>query len=145
MRMHFLTAAALGALLLTPAMAQNTTVQPNNAQSGNQAMPAGAFLQQQTTNEWRGSSLVGSRVMGPDNKTIGDISDLLLDQNGNVQAVVIGVGGFLGLGEKDVAIPFKNLTVVRSSDGRSIDHVSVNYTKDQLKSAPTFKYLNSRL
>jgi sporulation protein YlmC with PRC-barrel domain len=136
---QLITGAALGALLLTPAMAQTTTEQPTATQTPS----ASSFLQQQTPNEWPVSKLAGAKVMGPDNKSIGDISDLLVDQNGNVQAVVIGVGGFLGLGEKDVAIPFKNMTVARSSDGKSIDHVSVVYTKDQLNSAPTFKYLAS--
>jgi hypothetical protein len=105
---------------------------------------ASNFLQQQTANECGTSKLVGASVRGPDNQSIGQISDLLVDQNGNINAVVVGVGGFLGLGEKDVAIPFKNLTVERKSDGNSIDHVSVSYTKAQLKSAPSFKYLASK-
>ena len=45
-------------------------------------------------------------VYGPDDKQIGKIDDLLIDQNGSVQTVVIGVGGFLGFGKKDVAVPF---------------------------------------
>jgi sporulation protein YlmC with PRC-barrel domain len=136
---QLLTGAALGLLTLAPAMAQGTAT----TQTAPGAPSANSFLQQQTGDEWRSSKLVGTKVMGPNNQSIGEVSDLLLDQNGNVQAVVVGVGGFLGIGEKNVAIPFKNMTMTRSSDGRSIDHVSVNYTRDQLNNAPTFKYLGS--
>ena len=45
----------------------------------------------------------------PNNKKIGDINEILLDKTGNVEAVVIGVGGFLGIGAKEVALPFKSL------------------------------------
>jgi sporulation protein YlmC with PRC-barrel domain len=135
---QLVTGAALSLLVLTPAMAEGTTTQTTA-----QTPSANNFLQQQTGNEWRASKLLGASVMSAGNQNIGSISDVLIDQNGNVQAVVVGVGGFLGLGEKDVAIPFKNLTVTRSPDGKSIDHVAVPYTKDQLNSAPGFKYLRS--
>ncbi len=130
--------AALGMLVLTPALAQNTSTQP----MGNETPAATNFLQQQTGNEWRSSKLIGAKVMGAGNQNIGEINDLIMDQNGNVQAAVIGVGGFLGLGEKNVAVPFKNLNVARTSSG-AIDHISVPYDKAQLNSAPTFKYSGS--
>jgi sporulation protein YlmC with PRC-barrel domain len=135
--------AALGLLALSPAIGQGN--QGNTAQQTTGGTPsANNFLQQQTASEWRSSKLVGASVRGPDNQSIGEISDLLVDQSGNIHAVVVGVGGFLGIGEKNVAIPFKNLTVERKSDGNTIDHVTVTYTKDQLKSAPTFTYLASK-
>lgn len=71
--------------------------------------------------QWRGSKLIGTNIYGfeqgnrNDTDKVGDINEVLLDRNGNVQAVVIGVGGFLGLGEKDVAIPF-NMIEWRSAD-----------------------------
>ncbi len=136
---RIVTGATFSVLALTSAFGQGTITQSTASQTPS----ASSFLQQQTPSEWRTSKLVGSSVRGPDNQNIGAIGDILLDQKGNVQAVIVGVGGFLGLGEKDVAIPFKNLTVARASDGKSIDHVSVTYTKDQLNSAPSFKYLAS--
>ena len=64
------------------------------------------FVTAQEKTQWRAPKLVGVGVYGPDDKQIGKIDDLLIDQNGSVQTVVIGVGGFLGFGKKDVAVPF---------------------------------------
>jgi sporulation protein YlmC with PRC-barrel domain len=65
------------------------------------------FVKEQAINQWRASKLVGVKVVGNDQKKIGSIEDVLLDHDGNAQTVVIGVGGFLGIGAKDVAVPFK--------------------------------------
>jgi sporulation protein YlmC with PRC-barrel domain len=75
------------------------------------ATPAGRsgnvqFMSQAQPGQWRASKLVGVDVYGQNNEKIGDVNDVLMDANGNAQAVVIGVGGFLGIGEKDVALPF---------------------------------------
>jgi PRC-barrel domain len=59
-----------------------------------------------------GSDLRGTRVYGANNESIGDISDLLLDRQGQVVAAIVGVGGFLGIGQKDVAVPFQALEIV---------------------------------
>jgi sporulation protein YlmC with PRC-barrel domain len=59
-----------------------------------------------------GSDLRGTRVYGANNESIGDISDLLLDKQGQVVAAIVGVGGFLGIGQKDVAVPFQALEIV---------------------------------
>jgi sporulation protein YlmC with PRC-barrel domain len=71
-----------------------------------------------------------------DNK-IGDINDLLLDKNGQVKAVILGVGGFLGLGEKDVAVPFKALHL-KEKDGKR--YLVVSTTKEALEGAPGYSY-----
>ena len=122
-----LAATALAALLMTPAMAQ--TASPDR----------GAFTQNQGQNQWLGSDLIGSKVVNNANETIGEIEDILVDQNGTIQAAVIGVGGFLGIGEKDVAVSFKELKITRDQNDGDIDKVTVNYNKDQLKAAPEFK------
>jgi sporulation protein YlmC with PRC-barrel domain len=109
---------------------------------GQETPPAKSFLQQQAGNEWRGSKLIGTKVMGAGNKSIGEVTDLILDEKGNVQAAVIGVGGFLGMGEKNVAVPFNNLNIIRDQSGL-IDHVSVPYSKEQLNSAPSFKFMGT--
>jgi sporulation protein YlmC with PRC-barrel domain len=56
---------------------------------------------------WRASKLVGVSVIGNDQKKIGTIEDVLFDHDGNAQVIVVGVGGFLGIGEKNVGVPFK--------------------------------------
>src|SRR6201990_2529106 len=58
---------------------------------------------------WRASKLVGLNVYNDKNESVGSINDLLTDKNGKVVAVVIGVGGFLGVGEHLVAIPFEKV------------------------------------
>src|SRR6201993_710470 len=55
---------------------------------------------------WRASKLVGLSVYNEKNESVGSINDMLTDKNGKIVAVVIGVGGFLGVGEHLVAIPF---------------------------------------
>lgn len=67
----------------------------------------GSLLAQETPDQWRASKLAGVSIYGPDNKSIGKITDILLKKDGSADYVVIGVGGFLGIGEKDVAVPFK--------------------------------------
>ena len=98
------------------------------------------FVQNQDTSEWRSSKLVGASVYGPDNKSIGSIDDLIVDQKGAIKAAVIGVGGFLGVGQKDVAVPFESLQIKRKQNSSSIEKITVTYTKDQLSNAPKFAY-----
>jgi sporulation protein YlmC with PRC-barrel domain len=58
---------------------------------------------------WRASRLEGLNVYNQNNEKVGDIREVLVNQQGQVEAVVIGVGGFLGLGERDVAVPYNAL------------------------------------
>ncbi|PWB61787.1 MAG: photosystem reaction center protein H [Bradyrhizobiaceae bacterium] len=141
-----LAAVAVATLLLSPAWAQTQTAPAPGAQTAPAAAPqtrtttgaSPAFTDMQKQSQWLGSQLIGAKVVNNADESIGEINDLLVDDNGMVQAAVIGVGGFLGIGEKDVAVSFKELNVTRQDDG-DIDKVSVNYTKDQLKQAPEFK------
>ncbi len=66
-------------------------------------------MSQQQQGQWLASKLIGTTVVGANNESIGDVNDVLLEKDGKAVAVVIGVGGFLGIGEKDVAIPFQSL------------------------------------
>jgi putative membrane protein len=63
------------------------------------------------------SDLEGATVYGSNNENVGEIDDVVLDRNGNVVAVVVGVGGFLGIGEKSVAIPFEALQIAPATAG----------------------------
>jgi sporulation protein YlmC with PRC-barrel domain len=165
-------AAALTAILLTPAFAQSdkpadsnssemkSTAQPapavndSNAKSSagqssadkssagmsDSAANKAGFVQAQSASEWRASKLIGAKVYGPDNKSIGEINDIVLAGSGQTQAAVIGVGGFLGVGEKEVAVPFDALQVNRKANSEAIDKITVSFTKEQLKDAPKFSY-----
>jgi sporulation protein YlmC with PRC-barrel domain len=77
-------------------------------------------------------------VYDPSDNKIGDIDDMLIDKEGRVTALIIGVGGFLGMGEKNVAIPFSD---VRASDKNNNKwYLVLNTTKDALKTAPGYTY-----
>jgi sporulation protein YlmC with PRC-barrel domain len=76
-------------------------------------------------------------VYDPADNKIGDIDDMLIDKEGRVTALIIGVGGFLGMGEKNVAIPFSD---VRASEKNDKWYLVVNTTKDALKTAPGYTY-----
>ena len=69
----------------------------------------GQFMTKMEANHVMASSLIGTRVVGSNNESIGDINDVIMDRNGQIMAAVVGVGGFLGIGEKDVAVPFNAL------------------------------------
>ena len=129
---RILTAAVLAAVLAGPALAQT----PASKTSETSGQPG--FVQKAGASDWRGTKLIGASVYGPDNASIGEISDMLITGDGRIQAVVVGVGSFLGVGEKDVALPFSALTITRKPDSSSIDKIKVSYSKDQLKDAPIF-------
>ena len=77
-------------------------------------------------------------VYDPSDSKIGDINDVLIDKSGRVTALIIGVGGFLGIGDKDVAVP-ADAVKVTSKDNKKY-YLVMNSTKDSLKNAPGFKY-----
>jgi sporulation protein YlmC with PRC-barrel domain len=96
-----MTAALIGsALLATVAFAQNPTATTDRANVAPTAASESA------------SKVVGVSVYNDNNESLGSINDLLTDQTGNIKAVVIGVGGFLGVGEHLVAIPFDKIKFV---------------------------------
>jgi sporulation protein YlmC with PRC-barrel domain len=101
----YLATALIGSALLAPmAFAQTATTNSTNAQINTTSSAHHG--------EWRASKLVGLNVYNNNNEKVGAIDDLLTDQNGAVKAVVIGVGGFLGMGERLVAIPFDKVKFV---------------------------------
>ena len=82
---------------------------------------------------------IGLNVKNNANETIGEINELILDKDGKVAAVVIGVGGFLGIGQHEVAIDYKSLNVKYDPNAMTdagATTVTVDATKDSLKAAP---------
>ena len=140
--MRLIPAVILACTLASPmAMAQNTTTSPSAA-----AAPVSA------SGQWRASKLVGVNIYNEQNEKIGDVSDVILDSSGKVAGVVVGVGGFLGMGEHDVLMPMdkikfsnesgKTTTGSTSSGSRQWypDRGTVTATKEQLKAMQEFKY-----
>src|SRR5690349_8308122 len=81
------------------------------------------------------SKLIGQNIKNANNDTIGKIESVYLDANGKVDSVIVGVGGFLGVGERYARLHWKDLQV--SDNG---ERVVVNMTKDQLKAKAPYKY-----
>ena len=101
----FIAAGLVGtALLATAASAQTPTTTTDRANMAPAAASDSSFQ-----GDWRASKVVGLSVYNENNESVGSINDLLTDKNGNIKAVVIGVGGFLGVGEHLVAIPFDKI------------------------------------
>lgn len=121
---HLAVALLGSALIAAPALAQTssgsgTTTNPStstapamNTNTGSSSMGSGNTMTQMQPGQWRASKLEGLNVYNNNNEKIGDISELLVDESGKIQAVVVGVGGFLGMGEHDVAIPFEQVKFV---------------------------------
>jgi sporulation protein YlmC with PRC-barrel domain len=82
------------------------------------------------------SKMSGATVYGTDNKDIGSIDNVVLDQNGRIAAVVIKSGGFLGIGGKTIAVAMKDLKMSTDKNGKP--RFTTDMTKNQLKSAQTY-------
>jgi sporulation protein YlmC with PRC-barrel domain len=91
-----------------------------------------------TTNDMRASQLIGSNVKNASGENIGDVNDVILAKDGKVHAVIIGVGGFLGLGERNVAVSFESLRMAVDANNRNV--ITVDATKDTLKGAPAWTW-----
>ena len=167
MRKQIALMATVAALAISPALAQTTapnqdmkpapqaqpstpapsapstgpsTTAPSTDASKSVTAPASSgqkFVNTQTSDQWLASDLIGLKVTGNGDENIGSISDLLADKNGKVVAAVIGVGGFLGIGAKDVAISFDALNVTQDKDGNPQARLSLS--KKELEGAPDFK------
>jgi sporulation protein YlmC with PRC-barrel domain len=120
--MKKLMTVALGAVLLGgAALAQGSTQIMTS-------VPA----QSATVKDWYKQS-----VYDPSNNKIGEIEDVLLSPDGKVSTLIVCVGGFLGMGEKDVAVPF---TAVKHTTKDGKVYLTLDTTKDVLKAAPGLKY-----
>jgi hypothetical protein len=149
--------AAISALMVSGALAQANP--PAAAQAHPPAASDGAkFIAAQSQDQWVFSKFKGTDVLGPDNAHIGNVNDLLMDRHGKVLGLIVGVGGFLGIGEKSVAIDMSAFQAVTpetgttgaggqgaggatsSSNDPTAVKLKVTWTKEQLQSAPDFQY-----
>lgn len=101
------------------------------------AQPATAFLTTQKPDEWRANNYIGKPVVNASGEKIGDVNDLLFDKSGKLSTVIIGVGGFLGMGEKNVGMGYETLTYT-DKDGQRL--IMVPLTKEALLAAPAYAY-----
>jgi hypothetical protein len=123
-------AAAVAATVTGAAYAQQTTTgvgTPMQSQVLN-SLPSNATT---VTNYYK------QNVYDPSDAKIGEITDVLVGKDGKVVAFIISVGGFLGIGEKDVAVPF---TAIHATEKNGKWYLTMNATKDSLKEAHGYKY-----
>ncbi len=143
---------ALAAIALTgSALAQTTNAptanQPGAAPAGQAAQPGIRGVDASTVKmtfytvdaaDMLSSNLIGLDVHNLRNEEVGEIEDLIIDNGKTLKGVVIGVGGFLGLGERNVAVQPSSIVITR--DGSGDMKAVVNTTKEELKNAPEFKF-----
>jgi sporulation protein YlmC with PRC-barrel domain len=122
----------LFALATTAANAQAPQSAPR------QAVPAAQILATMPANSVTITHWYKQNIYDPEDNKIGEIMDVLVDREGKATALIIGVGGFLGMGEKDVAVPFDAVHATTKDNNKW--YLVMNSTKDALKSAKGFKY-----
>ena len=139
---------ALAALMLSGAFAQAPT-DPNasppaaskseaTTTTTDQGSSNAQVVASQKPDQWLASNFKGTDVVGSDNAKIGNVTDILFDKHGKIEAYVVSVGGFLGMGSKSVAIAPNSFDVVPGSNGGA-DKLKLSMTKEQLKEAQNFQ------
>ncbi len=120
-------------------MTTNSTIVPGVNPTGTAVLVAGSasrFIPKQPTDESLARVFLGSSVSNVGGDTVGDVHDLMFDQSGRITSVLLGVGGFLGLSEKIVAVPFTAITIVVSDTG--VRTLTLHADKQELEAAPDF-------
>lgn len=141
----------LAAILLAFTIA---SAAPGFAQNNN-ASDTGQYYTETNTTDFKASELIGSRLYateaavntddtfdkaGEDWDDIGEINNLIVGRDGSVKAVVAGVGGFLGIGEKNVALRMSEIRFLKKAGDDADDYfVVVKSNKEQLEKAPEYK------
>ncbi|WDZ77366.1 PRC-barrel domain-containing protein [Ensifer adhaerens] len=105
---------------------------------GDVATASGTYLTEQESDQIAASTYIGQSVYNAGDESIGKINDLIMKKDGGVEAAVIGVGGFLGMGEKDVAVPFDRIAIAEQPNTDDLK-LTTTETADTLKAAPEFK------
>jgi len=142
---RLVTATALSLMLATAAITlARTTLAQQSGMPGSKPSPlaVNATSAGQHGNELRASKLIGTTVQNNTNEPIGKINEIILSKDGKVAGVVIGVGGFLGMGEREIAVTFEALRIAQ--DSHNMTTVSLNATKDGLRAAPEWQWIGDR-
>jgi hypothetical protein len=134
--MRTLAAAAVAlALAASSLVLAQTTPSPPTPAPGGSTQPQWHSHQ---AGEMRASKLIGTSVSNDAKERIGDVNEVVLAKDGKVAAIVIGVGGFLGMGEREVAVKFESLRLTQDANNNTVAVLSA--TKDSLKAAPEWRW-----
>lgn len=115
----------------------DTTAAPDQTQT---AAIDRSTLTEMPADQIRGEELVGTTVYGANDANVGEIGDVVLTADGKVDAVIIDVGGFLGIGEKEVAVGMDKLAFMTDADGNK--YLYTAFTEEQLNAAPAYDQSN---
>lgn len=127
-----LMVSAIAMAIAAPALAEDTKTPKAASPEASVSFVTVAAAEDRRTSEW-----IGAPVKNANDETVGDINDFVMGSDGKITAIVAGVGGFLGLGEKNVGLPFDSVELSQTSDGKRV--AMVNVSKDELMNAPDFK------
>jgi sporulation protein YlmC with PRC-barrel domain len=137
--MKLFTAASLAVLMAIPAVAQDTATPGGKVQNA----PVIEVVEKQKALSFSGDvsakELLDGNVMHSANENLGDINDILIDREGKIAAVIVGVGGVLGVGEKNVALPYDQLSFGRDDNNELV--IGTTATKESLQAAPEYSKL----
>jgi sporulation protein YlmC with PRC-barrel domain len=111
------------------------TVAEDRAQLQAEAAPARVKVQDAGI---EATELVGYSVTGANGDRVGEVGEILLNTEGKVDAVIVDVGGFLGIGEKEVAVGFDDLTLLRLETEEDWSSIEIGFTEEQLEAQPEF-------
>lgn len=132
---HAMTAALMAALLAGPLVL--ATAAPAAAQGLPQTVGLAKVDPQTVATGYRGSRIIGASVVNDANDSIGKVDDILISADGTAPFAVLSVGGFLGMGNRLVVVPYSSL---RFADGKIL---LASANKDELRALPEFKYANN--
>lgn len=119
------------------AMESTTGTAQSDQKTGDQSgMQSRGYIASAPANGLQASDLIGADVKTTGDEEVGSVSDLIIDQDGRVVAIVVGVGGFLGMGEKDVAIGWDDVTKLGASDEQDL---RIDLTREDLEGAPEYE------
>jgi sporulation protein YlmC with PRC-barrel domain len=118
----------------------NAAQAPAPAATADTAQASGGYLTEQAADQISANTYIGQSVYTGQNESIGEVNDLIMKKDGGLVAAIIGVGGFLGIGEKDVAVPMDKITVAQNTQDGTVK-LTTSETAETLKAAPQFKTL----
>ncbi|MDQ0559579.1 sporulation protein YlmC with PRC-barrel domain [Rhizobium mesoamericanum] len=113
---------------------------PAPAATTDTAQAGGPYLTEQAADQVSANTYIGQSVYNGKNESIGTVNDLIMKKDGGLVAAIVGVGGFLGIGEKDVAVPINKITIAQNTQDGSVK-LTTSETAESLKAAPEFKTL----
>jgi sporulation protein YlmC with PRC-barrel domain len=126
----FVTIALLGTAIASGVAYAQTAQPADRAAPAATTSPAASSDKMMLKGKWRASKLMGLDVYNEANEKLGDVNELILDKDGKVSAVVIGVGGFLGMGEHDIAVTMDKLKFVEEPVRTSSTSTTTTTTRE---------------